>query len=879
MNPTDLRCPPQHCAALNTQDVFSRLDSRAEGLSDREVIERHERYGKNRLPSPKTIGALERISHQLTSPLILILILIAVIVPLIGHATDSIVILVVLVFNTVLGFIQEGRATRALEALKQHHETTCTVRRNGKEHTIPADELVPGDIVLLQEGDRIPADGRVIECSGLSANESMLTGESVPVEKTAQPIQTVNEHSPLGDIANAVWSQSLITNGHGAFIVSSIGRETEIGRIAAQLSNAQTEPPLAAKVRNLSRTIALTVAGFSVFLLFIGTLAGRPFLELLATVMSLAVSIIPEGLPIVLTLVLARGVIHMAKRHAVVKKLNAVEGLGQVQVICTDKTGTLTENQLVVSHAWAEGHTFRVKGHGYQREGSVLFGIHETTTAQMPELKRLAEATEILGAGSIRTENNEEIANGDPVNAALLTFARRAQIQEDGWKIIDEEPFSYALRRRSVRVERGSERRSVMAGSPESVLAMCTGSEKTEAVVEEFAKEGLRVIAIAERSGDLELDREGSWKLVGFVGMGDPIRENVMESIAWCQNQNIRVVMVTGDHPQTAFAIGKSIGIAQDLKEVMNGPDMESMDDAALDASLDRIRIFSRISPSHKVRIVEAYRRQGFLTAMTGDGVNDAPALHRADIGIAMGKGGTEVAREAAHLVLMDDNFATIIAAIQEGRATVSNVRRVISYLFSTSVGEAGVIVLALFLNLPLPLLPVQIIWINLITDSFLDVSLGMEPRHGSSQDRSGSLLDRRAAVRILFLGGVMALGTFLVYLNALGNSAVYIQTMTLTTLAAFQWMNAWNARSEHRSLATLPFFSNKPLLLATATVVGLHLLALYAPPFQRILQTTALSGRDWIFLLAVASTVILADEIWKKLPHKTSKPIALLSH
>lgn len=873
----DLLCPARHCAPLGPADVLGRLESRAEGLTEAEITERHERYGKNKLPSPKTASALERLANQLTSPLILILVLVAVIVPFIGHATDAIVILAVLVFNTVIGFIQEGRATRALEALKQTAGEHTIVRRDGKELTISVEELTIGDIVILNEGDRVPADGRIIECAGLSTNESMLTGESAAIEKTAQPLSGITDRSPMGDIANAVWSQSLITTGRGAFVVTAIGRETEIGKIAAQLTSPQTEPPLAAKVRKLSKTIAIVVAIFSIALLIIGTFAGRPFLELLATVMSLAVSIIPEGLPIVLTLVLARGVMHMAKRNAVVKKLNAVEGLGDVQVICTDKTGTLTENQLVIQRAWAGGDQFRVKGHGFERGGSVLYGIHETTASGRPTLARLAEATEILGNGSIREEKGEFHPSGDPVNAALLAFARRAHAEEDGWTQLEEEPFSYALRRRSMRVERGSERRAVMAGSPESVLPMCGRADDADEIVEEFAQEGLRVIAIAIRSGEKELSDEGAWELAGLVGMGDPIRANVNESIAWCKAQNIRVVMVTGDHPKTAFAIGKSIGLIDEFSDVLNGPDMESLDDTALDKVLDKIRIFSRISPTHKVRIIEAYRRRGLRTAMTGDGVNDAPALHRADIGVAMGKGGTDVAREAAHLVLLDDNFATIVAAIQEGRATVSNVRRVISYLFSTSVAEAGIILLALILSLPLPLLPVQIIWINLVTDSFLDISLGMEPRHGASKDRSGALLDRRAGARILFLGGVMAIGTFIVYLNALGGTALYVQTMTLTALAAFQWMNAWNARSEHRSLATLSPFANKPLLGATALVVTLQLLAIYAPPFQRILQTTALSGRDWILILAVASTVVLADEIWKKLPHRPTGRTALL--
>ncbi|MFA5935608.1 MAG: HAD-IC family P-type ATPase [Patescibacteria group bacterium] len=837
--------PASSLASLSVTDVFDKLSASPEGLRADEAKRRLNLIGKNRLPRQKKPGLARRILEQLFSPLILILLAVAAIVPLLGHPTDAIVILLVLVFNTTVGVIQEGKASRALEALEKTLVETCTVRRDGTETRVPIEDVVVGDVLILEEGDRIPADGRFIEVSGLRVDEAALTGESTPVDKTAETLSE-GTRTALGDIVNAGFAHTHVVAGRGVLLITATGSATEVGQIASALSGAQTEPPLAKKVKKLSRLIALVVMIFSAALFIVGILAGRPPLTLFATVMSLAVSIIPEGLPIVLTLVLARGVSHMAKKNAVVKKLNAVEGLGQVQVICTDKTGTLTTNHLTVQRAW---------GNGDWNESD-------------PGLVR---------AAAFFGDNAK-----DPINAALLAFATRAGSSKDGWTRIEEKPFNYETRHRSIRAERGGERLACMAGSPEGVITACevdeTERKTIQTAISEAARQGLRVIALASRDGNLPLDNKTPWSFSGFVAMGDTLRPRVVESVAWCHAQGIRVVMITGDHPETALAIAKSAGIADKTSEVLNGTELETMDDAALAARLDGVRVFSRIAPTHKLRIINAYRALGLITAMTGDGVNDAPALHRADIGIAMGKSGTDVAREAAHLVLMDDNFATIIDAIKEGRATVANVRRVIMYLFSTSFAEAALITATLLAGFPLPLLPGQIIWINLVTDSFLDISLGLEPAHGTREQPTGALIDRRSVVRMFLLGGTMAVGTFAVYANALGDSTAHLQTITLTTLAAFQWMNAWNARSETRSLGELSPFSNKPLLAATGIVVTLQLIAVYAPPFQALLGTVPLSFADWGIVLGLSSTVILVDEIWKKARHKARGKKAVIA-
>lgn len=820
---------PRDFASLDAHAALTRLGSSPDGLRDDEARARLRATGRNALLRPSAPGPLLRFLRQFRSPLILLLFIAAAVMSIVGDIKDSLVILFVLVFNATVGFIQEGRASRALAALERTIVQKSVARRGGRTASIPTSEIVPGDIIILNEGDVVPADGRLIESIGLRMDESMLTGESVPVSKTDRSLPATDA-TPLGDLRNAAFRQTHVVAGHGALLVTTTGSSTEVGRIASAIGRDETEPPLAKKIKYLGRAIALITVLFSCSLFFFGLLAGRPAPLLFATVVTLAVSIIPEGLPVVLTLVLARGVSRMAAKHAVVKRLNAVEGLGQVQVICTDKTGTLTKNELVVRDTDVRGE----------------------------RLARLAEAAAAF-VGS----------TSDPVDTALAAFTAEQRASLSGWTKLDERPFSYEEKRRFA-MYRAPDGRvvSFIAGSPERVYAMCEANgdrASAEGALQRFAAQGLRVIAFARREGDLAFDaRETPWQCTGCVAMGDELRPEAVKSIAWCREQGIRVVMVTGDHPDTALAIARKAGIATDPREVLNGDAFEKISDEALSARLDEIRVFSRISPQHKIRIVMAYRAKGLLTAMTGDGVNDAPALQAADIGVAMGKGGTEVAREAADLVLLDDNFATIVTAVQEGRAVIGNVRKVVTYLFSTSIAEAVVLTVTLLGNLPLPLLPVQIIWLNLVTDGFLDVSLAMEPTHHGRRLTSGAIVDRASVSRMLLLGSVMAGGTLLVYATSLDRTEPELRTLTLLTLAVFQWFNAWSARSESTSIFRLSPFSNPYLVSATFAVFLLQFGALYGP-YASLLRTVPLPASDWLLAAGVSTAVIAADEVWKR--------------
>jgi len=874
--------------ARATADVMAALRSSENGLADREVASRLKEVGPNALPEipPESYSAI--FLRQFRSPLIYLLIIAAVCVWWLGETADAIVILAVLLFNAVIGAVQEGRAQNTLRALKSFSEAHATVLREGTERIVLDREVVPGDIIVLREGEKVPADARILVAHALSVDEAALTGESEPVQKSSQALLTPS--LAVTDQKNMVFKGTNIVAGSGRAIVVATGTHTEIGAIAREISEVKDEIPLQREIRRLSNIIIGVVVVLSIALYAIGRSLGHSAIDMFATVVTLAVSVVPEGLPIVITLVLASGVWRMSKRHALVKRLQAVEALGQARVIATDKTGTITKNEMVVQKV-SDGKVFDISGIGYEAEGGAHLDGVRIAPSEHPDLQEMGRIAAL--AASARVMYSEETKQfsvaGDPTEAALMIFAKKLDMTREELEaehpLITEIPFDSARKYRAVlnRAPRGT--RLSVVGAPETVLALSSSRqsagrkvaltsdarEEIENSVHDLSRQGLRVVALARASGTavtLEHDDVHDLTFVGLIGMKDGLREGVFEALETARSAGIRVVMITGDHAVTARAIAQEAGIFRAGERVLTGDEMDALSDEELSKALDRVAVFARVTPAHKLRIVRAYQARGEIIAMTGDGVNDAPSLVAADLGVAMGLIGTEVAKEAADIILLDDNFGSIVAAIEEGRSIYATIKKVITYLFSTSVGEVLVIAGALFASLPLPLLPAQIIWLNLVTDGFLTVALGMEPKEKGLLEKKfdasdKNLVDRLMTVRMVVMAIPMALGTLALFALYMDDMAKAL-TMSLTTLAVFQWFNAWNCRSDRESVFTTNPFANGYLVAALGVVIALQVFAVYVPFAQQFLHTTSLSLADWLLIIPVASTVLFAEEARK---------------
>lgn len=874
--------------ARATADVMAALRTSEDGLADSDSARRLRESGPNALPEtpPESYAAI--FLRQFKSPLIYLLIVAAICVWWMGETADAIVILAVLLFNAVIGAVQEGRAQDTLRALKSFSEAHATVLRDGEERIIADREVVPGDIIILREGEKVPADARVIVAHALSIDEAALTGESEPVQKSTQALLTPS--LAVSDQKNMIFKGTNIVAGSGRAIVVATGTHTEIGAIAREIAEVKDEIPLQRDIRWLSRVIIGVVVVLSIVLYVLGRALGHSAIEMFATVVTLAVSVVPEGLPIVITLVLASGVWRMSKRHALVKRLQAVEALGQARVIATDKTGTITKNEMVVQKVYV-GQVFDISGIGYEAEGGVHLDGIRVAASEHPDLQEMGRIAALTASARVMysEETKQFSVAGDPTEAALMIFAKKLDMTREELEaehpIITEIPFESARKYRAVlnRAQRGT--RLSVVGAPETVLALSTARQsggrkvaltadardEIDAAIHDLSRQGLRVVALARSSGSAAtLVHEDVQELtfVGLIGMKDGLREGVFDALASARAAGIRVVMITGDHSVTARAIAQEAGIFRAGERVLTGDEMDALSDEELAKALDRVAVFARVTPAHKLRIVRAYQARGEIIAMTGDGVNDAPSLVAADLGVAMGLIGTEVAKEAADIILLDDNFGSIVAAIEEGRSIYATIKKVILYLFSTSVGEVLVIAGALFASLPLPLLPAQIIWLNLVTDGFLTVALGMEPKEQGlllkKFDVSDkSLVDRMMTIRMAVMAIPMALGTLALFALYMDDMAKAL-TISLTTLAVFQWFNAWNCRSEKESVFTSNPFSNWYLVAALALVIALQIFAVYVPFAQNFLHTTALSLADWMIIIPVAASVLVAEEIRK---------------
>jgi Ca2+-transporting ATPase len=877
--------------SFSLENIFAKLNSHEHGLSSDEVAEKFQKFGPNSLPEQKPDSVLRIFISQFKSPLIYILLISSFIVIGLGEVMDGLIILGVLVFNSIIGTFQEGRAQNTLLALKKFSETSTTVLREGKEIIISDVLLVPGDVVILQEGEKVPADARIISSSDLKVDEASLTGESEPVHKNAEVID--KSDVAIYSQKNMVFKGSHIVSGHAKAVIIAIGINTVIGKIAKQISTIDTEIPLKRDVQVLSNKIIGIVVLVSVLIFIYGILNGYAFKEIFIIVVSLAVSVIPEGLPIVITLVLASGVWRMSKRNVLVKKLQAVEALGQATVIAVDKTGTITRNELVVTKIWTDNKLFEVTGIGYEPKGDVSLNQEVVNAANHPEVLSVAKIA-TLSSGA-RVSFNEEAKvwkiSGDPTEAAMMVFGQKIGFNRDDllkeMNLVSELPFDFKMKYHALVHETNGEKVLSVTGAPEVVLDSCKTisingrnalltDEIRNELEENFIKlssEGLRVIAIAKKDhGPEALNRNSINNLtfVGFVGMKDAIRQEASEAVAKSKLAGIKVVMITGDHKITAQAIATEAGIFSEGDNIISGEEMNKMSEQELISLLDKTSVFTRITPEDKSKIIQAYKTRGDIIAMTGDGVNDAPSLVTADLGVSMGKIGTEVAKEASDIVLMDDNFNSIISAVEEGRGIFKTIKRVILYLFSTSAGEVITIMFAIFiLGYPLPLLAVQIIWLNLVTDVFLVLALSVEPKSnnllkGGFQKNRKSLVDKMMLVRMVVMAVPMMIGTLYFFGQYFENDITKAWTISLTALAMFQWFNAWNCRSESKSIFAMNPFSNMYLIGATVLVVGLQILAVYNPLMQRILKTVPLELNEWLMIIPIALSVVAVEEIRK---------------
>ena len=873
---------------FESEEVLKQLKSHSSGLSRKEVQNRLLEHGLNKLPETKADSLWVVFGRQFKNPLIYVLLAASLIFFLLGEQVDGLIVLAVLIFNAIIGTVQEGRAQNTLAALKKFIETNTTVIREGRELIISDTEVVPGDIIVLQEGERVPADARVIEAHQLRIDEAALTGKSNPIYKKTDRI---DQKSALADQVNMVFKGTHVLAGTGLAVVVATGIKTEIGQISKEIIGIDSSSPLKGKIEKLSRLIILVFSVVAVYLFCLAWLSDRNMLEAFEAIIAISVSVIPEGLPIVITLVLAAGVWRMGKRNALVKRLQAVEALGGAEVMAIDKTGTITKNELVVRELYVRGQHFRVTGVGYQPEGRVLLNDRPVQQEKWPELDRIAQAAAFAGSARLaylEKEDRWRVA-GDPTEAALQVFARKLGFPRE--KILKEKsiiqriPFDYQAKYQAVIFEENQVNNLVVVGAPEVVLSFCSGwrqgqqrlsltAERRQELIQAFqlmAEDGLRVLAFAEKevTGSLVPSKMPRLDFLGFCGMRDAMRPEAARAVRKLQAAGIKVAMITGDYEAAARAVAREANIFLEGDQSLSGSELDQISNEELEMKLNRVSVFARVTPEHKLRIVRAYRRRKEIIAMTGDGVNDAPSLIAADLGVAMGQLGTEVAKEAADIILLDDNLESIVTAVKEGRSIYRAIKRVILYLFGTSVGELLLIATAFMMRLPLPLIAAQIIWLNLVTDGFLDVALAFEPQESNllkhrPQRKKQKLFDSLMGLRIILMSIPMVIGTVWVFNQYHEFDLVKARTMALITMAAFQWFNAWNCRSQTQSVFRMNPFSNRFLIGALTLVVLLQVLVIYHPGMQLVFRTTALTVNEWLLAISLAATVLIGEEMRK---------------
>ncbi|WP_353662021.1 HAD-IC family P-type ATPase [Hydrogenimonas sp. SS33] len=880
---------PWHAKPIQAVLQMLRTDPKR-GLSNVDASQRLRQYGPNRIEAVHKEKWYWILLRQFTDVLIIILLVAAAISFAIGEMGDAVTIMAIVILNGILGFVQEFKAEKAIEALQKMLSPKCKAVREGQEVEIDASRLVPGDIVLLEIGDRVPADLRLIQAVNLKIDESALTGESVSVSKDVKPVP---EAAPLAERHDMAWMGTSVTNGYARGVVVATGMSTEFGKIAKLTSEVkQTKTPLQKKLAVLGKKLGILSVAISALVAIVGYLFGKDLMEMFLTGVSLAVAVVPEGLPAVVTITLALGVKAMVRQHALLRRLQAAENLGSANVICTDKTGTLTQNQMTVKKIWTFAGEVDVTGSGYDPAGHFEANGERVNYKKRPDLLLLLKTGLLCNHADLRKEQEGWKISGEPTEAALIVAAYKAWLTPGEPKIVSEFSFNSERKRMTVVVEEKGQKVAYVKGAPEVLVARAThyfdGTDKKpldermrkafEEAYVDLAKKGLRTLALAKRvlPPDTKLDPDDVEKdltLLGVVGIIDPPRPEVPEAIATAQRAGIRVVMITGDAPLTALAIAKEVGLA--ATRAVTGSELAGMEDEALKTALKEGVIFARTTPQDKLRIVKALQSEGLVTAMTGDGVNDAPALKRADIGIAMGLRGTDVAKGAADMILLDDNFASIVGAVREGRRQYDNIKKFVTYLLSSNTGETIAIFVNILLGGPLILLPVQILWMNLVTDGMTAVALGLEPAEKGIMERpprsvNAPFLQLRGVLMIVLLGSYIGGGTLWLFHHYLASglpetqAVALAQTVAFTGIIILEKMNVFNYRSLRAPMPVIGFFSNPWVLGAWTLTVSAQAAAVYVPFLQEALHTVPLRLEDWLLIFEVAVPIFVVVELFK---------------
>ncbi|MFA1794346.1 calcium-translocating P-type ATPase, SERCA-type [Bacillus velezensis] len=865
-----------------------------QGLTEKEVKKRLEKHGPNELQEGKRTPAIAVFFAQFKDFMVLVLLAATLISGFLGEYVDAVAIMAIVFVNGVLGFFQERRAEKSLHALKELSTPYVSALRDGSWKKIQSKELVPGDIMKFSSGDRIGADVRIVEAKSLEIEESALTGESIPVVKQADKLRKPDVS--LGDISNMAFMGTIVTRGSGVGVVVGTGMNTAMGKIADMLESAGSlSTPLQRRLEELGKILIIVALLLTVLVVAVGVLQGHDLYSMFLAGVSLAVAAIPEGLPAIVTVALSIGVQRMIKQKSIVRKLPAVETLGCASVICSDKTGTLTQNKMTVTHMWSGGKIYKVSGIGYEPEGVFTRDEREIKPKDEKILEQMLVFGALCNTSEIALKDGRYVLDGDPTEGALLTAARKGGYSNDWlnghYRVVAEFPFDSVRKMMTVIVEDQEKKQFVITkGAPDVLIDRSShlmhgarstpfSEEKkaeTEAVLKELASQALRTIAIAYKPlkpGEKPTmeQAEKNLTMLGLSGIIDPPRPEVRQAIKECREAGIKTVMITGDHVETAKAIAKDLRLLPKKGHVMDGKALNELTEKELIETVDDVYVFARVSPEHKLKIVKAFQENGHVVAMTGDGVNDAPAIKQADIGVAMGVTGTDVAKEASSLILVDDNFATIKSAIKEGRNIYENIRKFVRYLLASNVGEILVMLFAMLLALPLPLVPIQILWVNLVTDGLPAMALGMDQPEGDLMRRKPrhpkeGVFARKLGWKVVsrgFLIGAATILAFIIVYHRNPENLPYAQTVAFATLVLAQLIHVFDCRSETSVFSRNPF-ENIYLLGAIISSIFLMVIVIYYPPLQPIFKTVPITPGDWMLIIGMSGipTFLLAGSL-----------------